>query len=166
VDDDSFMIPLGISSAGAVRVGQSLGAGHGRSAARAGWTALALGGGFMSLSAATFVLFPGAIVRAFTDDATVIATAVSLLLVAAVFQIFDGLQVVATGVLRGAGDTRTGMIAGLVGFWLFGLPVGAALCFGYGLGVVGLWIGLSVGLILVATALVLMWARRARGMIG
>ncbi|HZR81288.1 MAG TPA: MATE family efflux transporter [Candidatus Binatia bacterium] len=162
----AFMVPLGVSSAAAVRVGQALGRKQPSEAARAGWTALLLGGGFMSLSASAFVFLPHAIVRVFTNEPAVISTAVSLLLVAAVFQLFDGLQVVATGVLRGSGDTRTGMVAGLVGFWAVGLPVGAVLAFRAGLGVVGLWIGLSTGLILVASALVAVWARRSRRLAG
>jgi MATE family multidrug resistance protein len=161
----SFMVPLGVSSAAAVRVGQALGARDPGGAVRAGWTALLVGGAFMALSATAFVLFPGVIVRAFTNDTAVIGTAVSLLSVAAVFQLFDGLQVVATGVLRGAGDTRTGMIAGLIGYWVLGLPVGAGLCFTAGFGVVGLWVGLSVGLIVVATALVLVWLQRTRALL-
>jgi MATE family multidrug resistance protein len=114
----------------------------------------------MSCSAAVFTLAPRLVMRAFTDDDAVIATGVSLLLVAAVFQLFDGLQVVAAGILRGSGETRVAMIAALVGYWLVGLPVGYELCFAAGLGVQGLWIGLSVGLIVVAIALVAWWARR------
>jgi MATE family multidrug resistance protein len=83
-------------------------------------------------------------------------------LVAAVFQLFDGLQVVATGILRGLGDTRTPMIWNFAGHWMFGLPTGAYLCFVAGWGVVGLWVGLSIGLILVGAVLVGVWARRVR----
>jgi multidrug resistance protein, MATE family len=87
---------------------------------------------------------------------------VLLLGVAALFQLFDGLQVVATGALRGAGNTRTPMLANLVGHWVIGLPVGAGLCFAAGWGVVGLWIGLSLGLIVCGVVLVAVWARAAR----
>lgn len=156
----AFMVPLGVASAGAVRVGQALGAGDVQAAERSGWAALAVGSAFMSCSAAVFTLAPRLIMRAFTDDQAVIATGVSLLLVAAVFQLFDGLQVVAAGILRGSGETRVAMIAALAGYWLIGLPVGYALCFAAGLGVQGLWIGLSVGLIVVAIALVAWWTRR------
>lgn len=85
-----------------------------------------------------------------------------LLLVAAAFQIFDGVQAVATGALRGLGDTRTPMLANLAGHWLLGLPVGYVLCFGLGRGIIGLWVGLSLGLIAVAIALVSTWAFRSR----
>lgn len=156
----SFMVPLGVSSAGAVRVGQAIGRGDPEGATRSGWTALFVGATFMSFSAMVFLLLPRLVLRVFTDEPAVIATGVSLLFVAAIFQLFDGLQVVATGILRGLGDTRTGMIAGIVGYWVIGLPVGALLCFRWGIGVVGLWVGLSAGLIVVAVTLVWVWARR------
>jgi multidrug resistance protein, MATE family len=161
----TFMVPLGISSAAAVRVGQAMGRIDPAGAARAGWTALLLGGGFMSGSALTFLTVPAAIIRVFTNEPTVVATAVALLGVAAVFQLFDGLQVVATGALRGSGDTRTPMLANLVGHWLLGLPIGYALCFRMGHGVIGLWIGLCTGLISVAAALIAVWSLRARVLI-
>ena len=156
----TFMVPLGVASAGAVRVGQALGAGDPRGAERSGWAALAVGAAFMTCSAIVFTLAPRLVMRAFTDDDAVIATGVSLLLVAAVFQLFDGLQVVAAGILRGSGETRVAMVAALVGYWVIGLPVGYALCLNGGMGVRGLWIGLSIGLIVVAIALVAWWARR------
>src|SRR5690606_28560482 len=82
--------------------------------------------------------------------------------VAAVFQLFDGLQGVATGVLRGVADTRTPMITNLAAHWMFGLPVGYTLCFVVGVGVIGLWIGLSTGLIIAGSVLVYAWHRRIR----
>jgi MATE family multidrug resistance protein len=84
-----------------------------------------------------------------------------LLAVAAMFQLFDGLQGVATGVLRGLGDTRTPMITNLLGHWLLGLPIGYGLCFFAGWGVVGLWIGLSIGLVAVSLTLLAAWMRRS-----
>jgi MATE family multidrug resistance protein len=158
----TYMVPLGISAAGAVRVGQALGRGDARGAERAGWTALLLGASFMCLAALAFVVLPAWIVRAFTADSRVIAAGVTLLYVAAVFQLFDGVQVVATGALRGAGDTRTPMLWNFVGYWVLGLPAGYFLCFVLGYGVVGLWIGLSVGLIVVGSILLRAWSRRCR----
>jgi MATE family multidrug resistance protein len=79
-----------------------------------------------------------------------------------VFQLFDGLQTVTTGALRGLGDTRSPMIANLIGHWVIGLPVGYTLCFNRGWGVAGLWTGLSVGLILVGATLLWVWAHRSR----
>ena len=151
----TFMVPLGVSAAGAVRVGQALGRRDPEGAARSGWTAVLFGALFMSVAAAVFLLFPRALIGAFTSDAGVLEVGVSLLAVAAVFQLFDGLQGVSTGVLRGAGDTRTPMLWNLAGHWLIGLPLGYALCFIAGLGVIGLWWGLSVGLIICGIALLL-----------
>ncbi len=162
----TFMVPLGISSAGAVRVGQGLGRGDLPGAKRAGWYALGLGTAFMTAAALTFMLLPRTIVSAYTADQAVVSVGASLLLVAAVFQLFDGLQVVATGVLRGAGDTRTPMLSNLVAYWVFGLPLGYALCFHWRLGVVGLWIGLSVGLVAVGSTLLAVWARKSRAWTG
>jgi MATE family multidrug resistance protein len=158
----SFMMPLGVSSAAAVRVGHAVGRGDPAAAARAGWAAILLGGLVMTFSAAIFVTWPAAIVRAFTDEVAVIATGAALIRIAAVFQLFDGLQVVATGALRGTGDTRTPMITSLVCFWLIALPVAWIACFRLGGGVRGLWVGLSLGLILVAFTLVGTWTRRMR----
>lgn len=160
----TFMVPLGIASAGAVRVGQAVGRRDPAAAGAAGWAALLFGAGFMFLAGIVFVVMPRPLVTAFTGDPEVIATGVRLLLVGAAFQIFDGLQVVATGVMRGLGDTRTPMMCNLVGHWLLGLPLGWALCFPGGMGVVGLWIGLSAGLIAVGAVLVLLWARQVARM--
>jgi MATE family multidrug resistance protein len=160
----SFMIPLGISSAAAVRVGQALGRRDPGSAARSGWTALLLGAAFMAFAGTTFVSFPHAILRAFTADEAVIATGLSLLLVAAVFQLFDGIQVVATGVLRGTGDTRTPMVLNFIGHWLLGLPVGYFLAFRRAWDVRGLWVGLCVGLIAVGASLLYAWRRRIQAL--
>jgi len=156
----TFMVPLGIASAGAVRVGHAAGARDRAAASRAGWTAFLFGAAFMSCAAAAFLLIPEALVGAFTRDPSVLALGVSLLWVAAVFQLFDGTQAVATGVLRGLGDTRTPMVWNLVGHWLIGLPLGYTLCFVVGLGVIGLWWGLSTGLIICGVSLLTVWMRR------
>ena len=116
----------------------------------------------MTTSAALALLFvPQVIARLFTPEAEIIASGVVLLRVAAFFQLFDGLQVVATGALRGAGDTRTPMLCHFAGYWLIGLPLGAVLCFHYGLGAPGLWMGLSAGLILIGIVLLGFWRRAA-----
>ena len=140
----AFMVPLGISSAGAVRVGHARGrAAIRRGAARAGWTALRSAALHDRRRPSLFVAMPRTLIGLFTTDPAVLALGASLLCVAAVFQLFDGLQVVATGVLRGLGDTRTPCWPTSSAHWLLGLPVGYALCFSLGMGVVGLWIGLS-----------------------
>src|SRR5205814_2094962 len=108
---------------------------------------LALGTAFMSCAALAFLLWPRAILGLFTLDSAVVTTGVGLLFAAALFQFFDGLQVVASGALRGAGETRLPMYCNLVAHWALGLPIGYVLAFSAGLGVLGLWIGLSTGLI-------------------
>jgi MATE family multidrug resistance protein len=155
----TFMVPLGIASAAAVRVGQAIGRLDPRGAASAGWTAIVIGVAFMSAAALVFLLMPRALIHAFTRDAAVLELGVSLLFVAAVFQLFDGLQGVTTGALRGLGNTRTAMIWNLAGHWVVGLPLGYLLCFRSGLGVVGLWWGLSVGLMICGIALLLVWIK-------
>jgi multidrug resistance protein, MATE family len=156
----SFMVPLGVASAGAVRVGHAVGRRDAAGASRSGWTAIALGVGFMAVAAFTFLTTPRPLVSLFSLDPAVIATGVSLLLIAAAFQLFDGLQAVTTGVLRGLGDTRTPMLSNLAGHWLLGLPISYLLCFQAGWGVVGLWIGLSLGLVTVALVLLAAWSTR------
>ena len=158
----TFMVPQGVGAAGAVRVGHAAGRRDPSGVRRAGWAALALGGGFMSAAAVFFVATPHPILRLYTSDPAVMRVGVTLLLVAAFFQLFDGLQAVATGALRGLGDTRTPMVSNLAGHWIVGLPVGYVLCFGAGWGIVGLWVGLSIGLTFVGAALVLIWWRRTR----
>ena len=155
----TFMVPYGIASAAAVRVGQALGRGDGRSANIAGWTAILIGVGFMSCAAAVFFIAPHPLLALFTSDQAVITIGVALLFVAAVFQLFDGLQAVTTGALRGVADTRTPMLWNLTGHWLFGLPLGYTLCFVLGRGVTGLWWGLSAGLMVCGVALLVTWGR-------
>jgi multidrug resistance protein, MATE family len=151
----AFMIPLGLGSAGAVRVGHAVGALDRHRAAAAGWTAIVLAILVMVASGLTFVLVPRQLIALFSTDPNVLAVGTSLLLLAAVFQLFDGIQGVITGTLRGLGDTRTPMIVNLVAHWLVGLPTGYVLCFVIGWGVWGLWIGLSLGLIV--TGVILFW---------
>jgi len=160
----SFMVPLGLSSAGAVRVGHAVGRRDPEGAERAGWTALLFGAGFMVCTASVFILAPRWLIGAFTTDPGVLTLGSSLLFVAAVFQLFDGIQGVATGVLRGLGDTRTPMIWNLFAHWFAGLPLGYWLCFSLGLGVLGLWWGLSAGLIICGVALSIAWTRRIQAL--
>ena len=156
----AFMVPLGLSSAGAVRVGHAVGARDMSRAVLAGWTALAAGGVIMATIGLALFLWPVQLISAFTTDQRVIDIGVRLLAIAAGFQLFDGTQAVVTGVLRGIGETRMPMIINVVGHWLFGLPVGYALCFQYLWGVLGLWIGLSIGLIFTAIVLTAVWWKK------
>jgi multidrug resistance protein, MATE family len=155
----TFMVPLGISSAGAVTVGQSIGRGDSHAARLNGWLAIGLAGVFMLFAATVFAAIPQRLIMLFTRNSDVLEIAVPLLSIAAVFQLFDGVQVSTTGVLRGAGDTRTPMLCNLMGHWLLGLPIGYLLCFRWNYGVFGLWLGLSMGLIVVGAALLVFWAR-------
>jgi len=155
----TFMVPLGMSSAGAVAVGHAIGRKDLHAAKQSGWLAIFLGGGFMTVAAIVLLLIPRPLISLFTTNSDVLKIAMPLLSVAAVFQIFDGLQVVTTGVLRGAGDTRTPMLVNLMGHWLLGLPTGYFLAFVLGYGVTGIWWGLSVGLIVVGCVLLFAWSR-------
>jgi MATE family multidrug resistance protein len=158
----AFMIPLGLGSAGAVRVGHAAGARDHHRASAAGWTAILLATGFMLIAAATFVLVPRQLIGLFSTDPSVLEVGTALLLLAAVFHLFDGIQGVITGTLRGIGDTRTAMKVNLVAHWLIGLPTGYLLCFAVGWGVYGLWVGLSLGLIVTGIVLFWVWSVKIR----
>ena len=163
----SFMVPMGLSQAATVRVGLAFGRRDREAIARAGWTAFALGTGFMSMTGLLMIAMPYALVTLFLDPALpandhVIPLAVSFLVVAAFFQIFDGAQVVAAGMLRGLQDTKVPMVYAGLGYWVVGLATGVGLGFGLGLKGVGIWIGLASGLAAVALMLLVRWMRRER----
>jgi MATE family multidrug resistance protein len=153
----TYMVPLGICSAAAVRVGHAMGAKDTYAAARSGWMAIFFGALFMSCSGLGLFLFARPISRLYSPESDVVNAGATLLLVAAVFQLFDGLQVVATGALRGAGNTRIPMLANFIGYWIIGLPLGAFLCFKLKMGAVGMWLGLCLALILIGSALLAVW---------
>ena len=153
----TYMVPLGIGSAAAIRVGHAIGARDPHGAARAGWMALSFAAAFMACAGLALFLFARPIARIYTPELDVVRAGATLLLVAAVFQLFDGLQVVATGALRGAGNTRVPMLANLVGYWVIGLPLGALLCFKMKYGAVGMWAGLCLALVVIGSALLLVW---------
>jgi MATE family multidrug resistance protein len=156
----AFMVPLGLASSAAVRVGYALGSGDASRAALAGWTALASGCVIMTTIGLIFFLWPEALLRVFSSDPRIIEIGVGLLAIAAAFQLFDGTQAVVTGALRGIAETRMPMLVNVVGHWFLGLPVGYALCFRFGWGVQGLWIGLSIGLVVAALVLTVVWWRK------
>jgi MATE family multidrug resistance protein len=156
----TFMVPLGVSGAAAVLVGNAVGRNDPGEARRAAAAGLVIGLLFMALSTTAMVAAPEWIARAYTDQATVIAVAATLIPLAGVFQVFDGLQVVSIGILRGLADTRAPMIINVVGFWVVGLPVSAWLGFRTSLGPRGLWWGLVAGL--AAVALILLARVRVR----
>jgi multidrug resistance protein, MATE family len=155
----TYMVPLGVSAASAVSVGHAVGAGDPAQARRAGWLGLALGTGFMLLAAVVLLVAPRPLIALYTSDAEVMSVGPRLLLLAAAFQIFDGIQTVSTGALRGLGETRVPMWANLVGYWVLGLPLGLSLCFLLKWGIYGLWIGLTLALIVIASILLRRWNR-------
>ena len=149
----TFTVAVGFGNAGSVRVGWAVGARDREGARRAGLAAFGAGAAFMALASLVFFIFPGAVARLMTDDPAVIAAAVPLLRVAAVFQISDGIQGVGAGVLRGAGETRFTFVANVVGHWALGFPAAVLLGFAAGAGVTGLWWGFVLGLSAVGAAL-------------
>ncbi len=149
----TFMIPLGLSMAITVRVGQAVGRGSQGEGRRSAFVGLVLALMFMAASAATMLIFPELIVGMYTDDPAVRAIAMDLLLMAAVFQISDGAQVAGAGALRGLKDTTIPMVITLVAYWGLGLPLGYTLGIGHSMGPQAMWIGLIVGLTVAAVCL-------------
>lgn len=156
----TFMVPLGVASASAVRVGHAVGRADDHGARRAAASAMVCGAGFMACTALLFLALPRALAGVYTSDVQVVALAAALIPIAGVFQIFDGVQVVSSGILRGLGDTRAPMVINVLGFWLVGMPVSLGLAFPLELGPRGLWWGLVAGLAAVAALLLLRISRR------
>jgi MATE family multidrug resistance protein len=147
----TFMGAVGVSGATAVRVGHAIGAGQ--SPRRAGVLGIALGAAGMSFGAVAFVVLPGPLVRVFSDDPRVVSIGTDLLRIAGLFQLFDGVQCVAAGALRGAGDVRFPFVANVLAHWAVGFPVALILGFALHLGARGLWWGLTSGLVVVSVVL-------------
>ncbi len=161
----TFTVAVGISSAGSVRVGNAIGARDAERTRVAGNATFVGALIVMGLAALMFSTIPGVLARIFTNQADIIAAAIPLMMVAAVFQLSDGVQAAGAGVLRGAADTKFTFYANMVGHWLIGFPVALWLGFSRGLGVVGLWWGLCVGLTVVAVLLFVRFERRSRNAI-
>jgi MATE family multidrug resistance protein len=161
----TFTIAVGVATAGSVRVGIFIGARDAAGTRTAGWATFLGGALVMGISALAFALAPGPIAHLVTNQENVIAASIPLMLVAAVFQLSDGIQAVGAGVLRGAADTKYTFWANLAGHWMIGLPVALWLGFGRRMGIVGLWWGLCAGLTVVAVLLFLRFERRSRGII-
>ena len=153
----TFMIPLGLSAAGAVVVGQSFGANKFAEAKNFGWAAIQLSLMFMSMTAICFFLFPRQLVNIYSSDLSVVQAALTPMIIAAGFQLFDGVQVVGSGILRGLGETRIPAIVNGFGHWVVGLPLGTHLAFNLNWGLVGIWTGLASGLFIVALMLAAVW---------
>jgi multidrug resistance protein, MATE family len=159
----TFMVPLGVGDAASVLVGRAVGRGDPEGTRGAARAAFACGITFMTLAGVAFLCFPEQLARLYSRDLEVVAVAAALIPIAGVFQVFDGTQVVAGGVLRGLGDTRAPMVANLVGYWFVAIPVSVYLGFYLELGPAGLWWGLVVGLGLVGSSLLLRVTRRLAG---
>ena len=155
----TFMVPLGIGMAATVRVGERVGSEDMPAARRAGLVGIGLALSAQCIAAAVMATLPRWIARIYSADAGVVEAASGLLLLAAIFQIPDGLQVSSAGALRGLKDTRVPMLITLVAYWGVGLPLAWTLGIGRGLGAQGTWIGLIAGL---ATAGLLLFARFVR----
>jgi MATE family multidrug resistance protein len=163
----TFMVPFAISSATSVRVGHAIGrmrtgAATVANVAAAGWSGIGAGAAFMLVASVVMLTIPAHIARIFTPDAGVIAAAVPLLLIASGFQFFDGIQITATGALRGAGNTITGLWTQLVCFWVVGMPLGVLLGFRLKMGAAGLWWGLLIALTGAAVVLGSAWRKTVR----
>jgi MATE family multidrug resistance protein len=163
----AFMVPLGLGMAATVRVGLAYGAGDTAAVARAGWSAYGLALVYACGTAAAMLFAGRQLVGAFLDldapdNQVVVGLAVTFLVYGGLFQFVDGAQAVASGMLRGLGDTRVPMIYAAIGYWGIGLPVGAALAFRTGLGGSGVWIGLATGLAVVAVLMTRRWICRER----
>lgn len=150
-----FMVPQGIGAAAAVLVGQAIGAQDLPLARRSALGSVLLGGGFMAGAALLFLLLPGKLAGLYSTDPRVVAIAGSLIVLGGFFAVFDGLQAVCIGILRGIGDTRAPVAISMVGYWLIGMPVSVVLGFPLGLGPNGLWWGLVIGLAVTAAVLLL-----------
>lgn len=163
----TFMVPFAISAATSVRVGHAIGrmrtgAATAANVIAAGWCGVGTGAAFMLCASVLLLSIPAKIARLFTPDPGVIAAAVPLLLIAAGFQFFDGVQITATGALRGAGNTHAPFITQLLAYWFVGMPLGILLGFHEKLGAAGLWWGLLVALTCGAFAMCFFWRRTTR----
>jgi len=163
----AFQIPFGLGQAATIRVGYHYGARDREALGRAGWVAIALGTGFMTLTASVMTFAPKLVLGIYVDteaakNAALMGFAVQFMAVAAAFQLFDGLQAVAAGALRGLQDTRTPMLMALFGYWVPGLGTAVGLGFFTSLAGLGIWIGLMVGLVVVALLMLQRWMRRDR----
>lgn len=161
----SFMGALGIAQATSVRVGTAIGEGSREDTRRAGFVGIALGMSIMAFWALLFAVVPEVLARAFTPDEPVVEVAVTLIRIAALFQLADGAQVVSAGALRGAADTRWPLVLNVLVHWCIGLPVGLFLAFSLGWGAKGLWGGLTAGLVVIAGSLIARFAILTRGAI-
>jgi MATE family multidrug resistance protein len=161
----AFQVPFGVGQAAAIRVGYHYGARDPVGVGRAGWVAVAIGAGFMALTAGAMILFPELLLRIYVDpdaaaNAALVGFALQYLVLAAIFQLADGVQAVAAGALRGLQDTRVPMWIAIFSYWIPGIGLSIGLGFFTPLQGTGVWIGLATGLFFAATGLIWRWNRR------
>ena len=160
-------LPLSVSIAGSIRVGSLLGSNDPKRANLAGWICIALGVGFVSCTAIVLAVFRNLLGYIFTNDEVVVEIVSKVAVIAACFQLVDGIQGTSAGVLRGCGRQTLVAFTNFLGFWVLGLPVGALLAFECGLGVYGVWWGITLGLTVAAIVSIFLlnrvnWAEEAR----
>lgn len=163
----AFQIPFGVGQAATIRVGYHYGAGNRAAIGRAGWVGIVMGGGFMMLTAAAMIFAPELLLGIYVDpadpaNAALGGFAIQFMLVAAAFQLFDGVQAVAAGALRGLQDTRVPMLIAIFSYWVPGFGTAIWLGFYTPLAGTGVWIGLAAGLVFAAGLLTFRWSRRER----
>jgi MATE family, multidrug efflux pump len=158
----SYMVVLGISSAGAILVGNAVGKESIKEIRKAGFTAILLGASFMTMAGIIFISFRNFLPTLYISDREVISIASSLLIIAALFQIFDGIQGVGVGILRGLTDVKIPTLITFIAYWVLGLPIAYVLGFSFKFGVQGVWVGLLIGLAASAVMLTLRFNRRSK----
>jgi MATE family multidrug resistance protein len=158
----TFMVPLGLSMATGIRISKALGEGRREALRPIGFGSLGLTVVLMLTFATIFAVFGRALASGFTPDAEVIALATRLLLVASIFQLFDGGQVVSAGMLRGLTDVKVPTVITFIAYWIISLPVGYGLAFHTSLGPIGVWSGLAAGLSVAAVLLARRFHRLTR----
>ncbi len=151
----SFMCALGVSAAGSIRVGNAVGRRNISETRRAGFTAIIISGTMMGTFGIIFIIFRNILPSFYIDNPEVISFASTILVIAALFQVFDGVQAVGIGVLRGLTDVKGPTLITFIAYWVLALPIGYMLGFTFGYGIVGVWIGLLLGLAASASLLTL-----------
>ena len=163
----AFQIPFGVGQAATIRVGYFYGAGDPVGITRAGWSAIAIGTGFMAFTALLMLTLPRYLLAIYVDpwapsNAVLVGFALKYIVVAAAFQLVDGVQAVTAGALRGLQDTRIPMWIAAFAYWVPGIGTALVLGFATPLQGIGVWIGLAVGLTVAAALLLWRWRRRGQ----
>jgi MATE family multidrug resistance protein len=161
----SFMCALGVSAAGSIRVGNAVGRKNIEETRRAGFTAIIISGSIMGAFGIIFIIFRNILPAFYIDNPQVISFAASILIVAAIFQVFDGVQAVGIGILRGLTDVKGPTLITFIAYWVLALPIGYILGFTFDYGIVGVWIGLLLGLAASATLLTLRFNSKSKHLI-